>query len=293
MVPARDFSVLLSVALYDEMTRAQVQRLHFPDDKDGRITRKRLTVLHEEVGLLNRTNMRTVNPAVNAGVGAPCYYLSAKGAEFLAQETEDPAYKLCNTTTPHHLYLYHYLYHFIAVTETQMMLRRACELAGDVEVAEWLGERSLKDPREKDPAKRYRLYHRFHEKLCCVPDAGFLLRKGEFRKVYYLEQDRDTTKSAERVASQKAGGFAALAEQQIHLTKHFPAATWKNFNVLCVTPTPRRRDALRKAVSKQPLGMMWKFASLTDLKPETFLTGPVWFKGDGKEGESLLQKGPK
>src|SRR6185295_7470374 len=123
--------------------------------------RKRINVL-TDLGLLDYTTMRTVNPAVNAGVSAPVYFMSAKGAEFLAQETGENAYKLCNTSVPHHLYLYH----FIAVAETHMMLRRACGILGDVEVAEWVGERSIANPGERDPDKRYRLYTRFDEKLC-------------------------------------------------------------------------------------------------------------------------------
>lgn len=280
----RDIPVLKSVARYDTLTRDQISRLHFPGDDDGRITRKRLNVLHK-LGLVNRTRMLTVSPDVDGGVGAPVYYPSAKGSEFLANVTGENTYRLCNTTTPNHLYLYH----FVAVAETHMMIDRACAILGDVFIADWAGERSLTDPKESEAEKRYRLYARF-DKIACVPDAGFLLQKGDFAKVFYLEQDRDTTKSAERVAAQKCQGYAKLAEHQVHLKKHFPTATWKNFNVLMVAPTPTRRDNLWKAVRAKPGGGMWKFASLTDLTPETVLTEPVWYQGDGSEPSALLRR---
>lgn len=280
----RDIPVLQSVARYDTLTRAQITRLHFPGDDDGRITRKRLGVL-TKLGLLNRTRMLTVSPDVDGGVGAPVYYPSARGAEFLAGVTGENGYRLCNTATPNHLFLYH----FVAVAETHMLLDRACALTADVTVADWAGERAIADPKASEAEKRYRLYARF-DKIACVPDAGFLLKKGDFAKAFYLEQDRDTTKSAERVAAQKCQGYVKLAEHQVHLTRHFPAATWKNFNVLVVAPTPTRRDNLWKAVRAKTGGGMWKFASLTDLKPETALTEPVWYQGDAGEPSSLLRR---
>src|SRR5207249_699104 len=156
-----------------------------------------------------------------------------------------------NTTTPHHLYLYH----FCAVAETHMTVARSCEIAG-MELVEWVGERALRDPRQTEPERRYRLYQRF-DRVVCVPDAGLLLKKGNLAKVYYLEQDRDTTRSAERVAASKCGGYAALFEARGHY-RHFPDATWDNFNVLLVAPSPRRRDNLRAAVTKKPRGGIWK-----------------------------------
>jgi len=279
-IPERDEKFMFSVARYDTLTRAQITDLHadlLPCKQADRVTRKRLGILVED-GFMNVTNMRTMNPSVNYGIGSPVFYMSSKGASWLAQQTGENAYLLCNTTTPHHLFLYH----FIAVSSTHIMLRRACPLAG-VELGEWIGERALAKPDEKEPSKKYRLHTTLGEKLVCVPDAGFLLQKGDFAKVYYLEQDRDSTKNAEKVAAQKCNGYAALAEKEIHLSKHFPNATWKNFNVLCIAPTPRRRDALRKAIIGKPGGGMWKFASLTDLKPETILSGNVWYKGDSPE----------
>ena len=67
-VRLRDIEVLASVARYYTLTRGQINRLHFPSDHDGRITRKRLRLLHEE-GLVNRTNMQVVNPAMGAPAG--------------------------------------------------------------------------------------------------------------------------------------------------------------------------------------------------------------------------------
>src|SRR5688572_20523606 len=163
----RDLDVLRTVADHDVMIRSQITRLVFPGDKGGRITRKRVDGL-SKLDLLSETFMQTVNPTVNHGIGSPVYYPSAKGAAFLAQELEDDRYLLLNTQAPHHLYLYH----FIAVTETHMMLNRAAGLCEGVRVAEWFGERALVDRGAKETVPgRYRLQVQITDKLVCKPDA--------------------------------------------------------------------------------------------------------------------------
>ena len=238
MLQIRDIEVLASVARYYTLTRAQVNRLHFPTDADGRITRKRLRLLHDD-GLINRTNMQVVNPSM--GAPAYVYYPSAKGCAFLAQEMKDERYKATCTLTPNWMYLYHW----VEVAQTHIVLDQSVAQLPGVNVIDWISEWSVANPQEKEPEKRYKLYTRLGEKLVCGPDAGFLLEKDGFRKVFYLEQDRDTTKNAERVAAQKCHGYAGLYEKRLHVGRHFPIANVEKFSVLFVAPSVNRRDALK------------------------------------------------
>lgn len=287
MLPPRDFAILLSVARYDTLTRAQVTALHFPEDQDGRITRKRLKILTQR-GLLNQTGMQVVNPAVNGGVTAPVYYPSARGLEYLSQERQDDSFRLVNATTP----AWTTLYHAVAVAQTRITLDLAATRRTDVTVVEHVGERALRDPTAAEPQARYRLFTLVTQEpyLVCKPDAAFLLQKEGARKVFYLEQDRDSTKSAERVAAQKAGGYAGLLEHRLHL-RHFPGVTEEAFRVLLVAPTTPRREALRKAVAKKACARLWRFASLPDLSPDSFLSGPVWYRAEGEQAEPLVPGG--
>ena len=41
MLQLRDIEVMASIARYYTLTRLQINRIHFPNDHDGRITRKR------------------------------------------------------------------------------------------------------------------------------------------------------------------------------------------------------------------------------------------------------------
>jgi hypothetical protein len=233
--------------------------------------------------------MQTTNPAVNYGIAAPVYYSSRDGVAYLSQELEDERYLKINTRTPNWLFLYH----FVAVAGTHIMLDRAAERVAGLRITDWIGERAIANPDEKDPDKLYRLYTIISDapRIVCVPDAAFLMEKDGFRKVFYLEQDRDTTKNAERIAAQKCQGYAGLMEKKLHLTRHFPQANVDKFTVLMIAPTERRRDNLRKAITPKPGGNLWRFTSLTELTPETFLTAPVWHSGKDAPSSLIQQKG--
>jgi hypothetical protein len=280
---------MASIARYYTLTRSQINRLHYPTDFEGRLTRKRLGVIHG-AGLINRTQMQVVNPSM--GAPAYVYYPSAKGCTFLAQELKDDRYKKVCTLTPNWMHLYHW----IAISHTHILLDQAVAKFPSVLVDDWISEWDTLNADEKEPEKKYRLYTKLGPKLVCAPDAAFLLAKGGFRKAFYIEQDRDTTKSADRVAAQKCFGYASLAENRVHISRHFPTATSEKFTVLFVTPSANRRDALKKAFATKRDAWLYRFTSQLELTDETFLTIPIWHPCEGepvplfKDGASLLLK---
>ncbi len=214
------------------------------------------------------------------------YYPSTKGCTFLAQELKEERYKSACTLTPNWMYLYHW----VEVAQTHITLDQAAAKLPDTTVDDWMSEWSIADANENEPEKRFRLFTRLGPKLVCAPDAAFLLQRDGFRKAFYLEQDRDTTKSADRVAAQKCHGYASLFERRMHINRHFPTVNVEKFTVLFVTPTPRRRDALRAAFLSKPAAWMYKFASQSELSPDTFLAGTVWYPCDGLS-TALLKEG--
>ena len=284
MLTSRDISVVTSVAHYYTLTRPQITRLHFPGDSDGRITRKRLQVVLG-AGLIHRTHMQVVNPAM--GAPAPVYYPSEKGIAFLAQEREDARYLTVCTQTP----TWQNLYHWVQIAETHIVLDQAAARVPGLTIADWLSEWSVANPEATAPEKRYCLYTLLSEpgqpRLLAAPDAGFLLEKDTFRKVFYLEQDRDSTKNAQRVASQKAKGYAVLFERRLQ-ARHFPTTNVEKFSVLMIAPTAKRREALRAAFATMPGASLWKFASQTELTADSFLTDSVWHPCSGAPSALLL-----
>ncbi len=282
MITPRDVDVLRALARYYVLSRAQIQRLCFPTDVDGRITRRRIAALVHQ-GLMNRTHLCLVS---HAGSASPAYYPARRGCEMLAELCDDEHYYLTPARPPQT----HHLYHWLAVSETHIAIDCALALpsADHIECKEWLNEWDIANKDESDPAKRFRLYTLITStpRLACVPDAAFLLETAGHAMVFYVEQDRATS-SARQIAFRKSQGYAALFEQKLH-RRHFPLTTLDRFVVLMITTTKNRRDSLCKAVASRPGADLWRFACLDDLEPEHVFLAPVWRKCNG-ESTSLIK----
>lgn len=275
MITDRDIEILSAAERYYVLNRPQIQRLFFPDHQSGRVTRRRLQTLVSE-NLLNRHNLVFHNP--RAGSPGPVYYPSRKGCEFLAEYFDDEKYLLTPTQAPHS----HHVFHWLAVTETHIAVDQAIALQVDVKLDGWLNEWDIANKDESLPHKRYRIFTLLREspRLVCAPDSAFMLSMRKHKKVFYLEQDRNTS-GARRVAASKTKGYDEMVKRGLHL-RHFPEATVPLFTVLLIAPTARRRDALRKAFREKPGKDLWKFAAATDLTPETFLHEPIFYPCEGE-----------
>jgi hypothetical protein len=275
MITERDVAILLALVRYYVLNRMQIQRLCFPTDANGRITRRRIQSLVDGK-LINRTQMQVYNPA--AGSPAPVYYPARKGCEFLAEHLDDERFLAIPTQTPQN----HHLFHWLAVSDTHISLDAAIAAQSEVQLAEWLNEWDVANKDEPAPEKRFRIYTLIQDKprLVCAPDAAFLLSMGGHRKVFYLEQDRNTS-GVSQIAASKAPGYAAMTERTMH-RRHFPQTTLDAFSVLMVAPSERRRDALVKAMRGKPGAALWRFATVADLTADKALFSPVWFPCDGE-----------
>ena len=155
-------------------------------------------------------------------------------------------------------------------------------LQGEVTLTDWLNEWDTANKEESAPEKRYRIYTLIHDqpRLVCAPNSAFLLSARGHAKVYYLEQDRNTS-GVHQIAASKSPGYAAMAERRLH-RRHFPTTTLDNFGVLMIAPNERRRDALKKALRDKPGAALWRFAAAPDLTPERFLFAPIFHPCEGE-----------
>jgi hypothetical protein len=276
MITEYHIAILIAVATYYTLTRAQIQRLCCPKDKDGRVTRKRILQL-VLLGLLNKTRMEVINPYTR-GAGMPVYYLSRKGSELLACELKDERWLNCCTQTPN----WQHLAHWTAVADFHIVLDQGFPGQNHATLGGWLGEWDIANPDEKEPHKRYRLFTLISDKpnrLVCNPDAAFLLCAGNYAKIHYLELDRGTS-GIQQIAQSKTPGFAELAKRKLH-SRHFPATNTDSFFVLSVSPSAERRDLLRKAIAGKLGAELWKFAAWPEITPETVLFGAIWYRCEG------------
>lgn len=277
MLTERDIQVLLCLFRYYVLSRSQIQRLCFPGDQTGRVTRRRLQTLVDQK-LIQRTEILVVHPDMPSP--GPAYFSSPRGLQVLADYHGDERF-LSGTTRSPQVYR---LLHWLAVSETHMILDAALALHPHVKCRQFFNEWDVVNPEETEPQRRFRLYLLIHEtpRLVCAPDAAFLLEMDGHRKAFYLEQDRNTS-GTRQIAASKTKGYSVMAEQALH-RKHFPDETIGVFNVLMIAPDERRRDALRKAIRDKPGAELWKFACIGDVLPETLFHEPVFFPciGDPK-----------
>src|SRR3712207_6198957 len=132
LLTERDLDCLTTVWTFQFLTRGQIQRLCYPTDSSGRITRRRLQLL-VELSLINRFKSFIYNPA--AGPAAPTYYMAKKGLEMLAEFHRDDTFLLGCTRPPQA----HHIFHWIAVSETHITFAQATQ-QGDIHLLGWINE---------------------------------------------------------------------------------------------------------------------------------------------------------
>lgn len=275
MLTERDVhSVLLPVVRYYVLSRQQIQRLGFPGDKNGRVTRRRIQVV-VDAGFIARHTLFPYNPVL--GSPAPVYYPTRQGIEFLASHLSDERYLAVNTHAPNS----NNLLHWLAISETRITIDQAIAAQVDVKLDGWINEYDVVNKDESRPEKRFHLYTLLQQspRLVCAPDAAFLLNLRGFKKVFYLEQDRGTT-GAHQLAASRPKGYAAFFEQKLH-RRHFPETNLDTFTVAMLTTTPNRRDFLRKSFKNVPGANLWKFVAQCDFTPANFLHAPIFHGIDG------------
>lgn len=278
-VPPRKFAMIKAVCDYYTLTRPMIQWII--GVKNDRAVRDDLSVLTRD-GFIQKTRMQAVNPSV--GNPAPVYFPSRKGAEYVAAETGDERYLRVCTKTPDWTHLWHWL----GVSGVHITLDRAVALVPSVTVIGWYGEWDEVNPSAPVPQDRYRIYTLIREKpkLVCAPDACFALGIGQHSKTYYLELDRATS-GIQQIAASKTPGYSALNSSGLH-RRHFET-TAESFTVLHLSPTPGRRDLLRRAITTKEGAELHRFASLSDWTPEKAITESIFYPCIGNEPQPLIR----
>lgn len=283
MITERDIAILLALTRYYVLSTPLIQQLCFPTDTSGRVARRRLGSLVDQ-HLLNRQSMLYCAP--NGGAPASVYFPAVLGNELLASHFDNPQFLATSTLAP----IPHHIPHWIEISKTHIAFDTAVEKQEDSKIEGWINEYDVVNKDESDPARRYRLYSLLREspRLICAPDAAILLSIRGHKKVFYLEQDRNTI-GARQVADGKTKGYAELSERHGHF-RHFPDATIDSFTVMMVTTHPKRRDILREAIKGKPGASLWRFATVQDMKPATLLNAPIWYPCEGNPSALIRGK---
>ncbi|MFO0966141.1 MAG: replication-relaxation family protein [Gemmataceae bacterium] len=281
----RDIGVLLDIDRYSVMSTPQIRRRRFPNDPDGRVTRRRLQHLKAN-GLVNR--MTSYIHCTSGGPASSLYYPSRKGGELLAAHFGDVRFLATNTQAPPA----HYAWHWQELTDVHMTLDDAIAAQNEVELLGWINEFDIVNKDETLPEKRYRLFTLLREaphRLVCAPDCACLVAIDGESKILLWEIDRATS-GAKQEAISKPPGYAELANRNLQ-RRFFPQATVPGFTVVVVSPTAKRRDLLRQLFREVERADMWRFAAKPELTATatTILFEPVFYPCEGAPAPLIVR----
>ena len=269
-ITERILAILITLWRYKFVTTAQIRRWCVPTDKDGSVTRDVLRKM-AGAGLARRFKAEVHNPIVTSSV--PVWTPTEPGCCLLATKTGDPKYILDGmpNTNGWHMYGHH-----VELTELGHTIVTAFASQKHARLTSLFFEHDVISD-AKEPEKRFRLFTLVREeqgkRIVCVPDMAFEVEIGDYRRAYYVENERGTD-TPKRVAAKKSPGYAMM---QNHFRQHFPEA--QDWRVLFVWPNAGLRDAARRAVD--PLkSESWLFAAWPDIT-DSFLHSPVIYTADG------------
>jgi hypothetical protein len=273
MLSQRVIQILILIATHFTLTAGQIRRLVFGDqhDRDGRQTRRILAEMLRRQ-LIQKTHMEVTNPL--HPVTASVYYPSKTGCEALARQTENMAWLLTNCQTPQ----WQNLRHFLQMSELRILIQSAIAAQDLVAMPHFYNEFDIVNVQatRDNPAERYRLYtvcSTVPHRIICCPDAAFCLKDQEGGgRAYYVELE--TGSNPFKAAAEKTPGYAALEAGHLY-RKHFPEMD--RFAVLVFAPNASWRDGLRKSFRKKERPDLYRFAALTELTPQNFLHGKVFY----------------
>lgn len=283
-VTRRDLPTLKLLARYGVMSTRQIQRLCYPTDVSGRITRRRLQILSRD-DYVRKSALEVVNP--KRGGSTPLWHLGNQGREELSIELADDRLLLKPINPPKPLHPYH----AILLTDFYAMVDAAIAVQDHVVIEASFHEHEFVNINEPDPKKHFRLFTEIQAKdprITCSPDMALVLRVDEYVGAFYVEMESGTN-GPRFAASNKFRGYAALAKRELHRERHFPSVTLKSPRVLSIWPTPKKRDAFLRQMRNKDAAVLWSAAADTDLSAETLLHGPVWYRVGSDKPSPLVK----
>lgn len=265
------------------MSTGQIRDLCYEGDVSGRITRRRLHKLKAN-GYVCKPNLEAVNP--KRGGSVPVWHLGKKGREELALKLRDDAFLLKPITAPKPLHPYH----AIVVADVYAMIDAAIAKQERVLLEASFNEHEIVNVGEEDPKSRFKLFTEIQHanpRIVCIPDLAILLRDGEHTGAFYFEVETGTN-GTRWFAARKHRGYHELSNRQLH-RRHFPSVTVNTPYVLTICPDAYYRDGLIREFQKRHGKELWRFASMSDLTPKTFLHGAIWHRTDNDEPGPLVK----
>lgn len=269
----RDSRILEAVHAFDGVLGDyQVRRLFFTGERQ---CRGRLSLLFQH-GYLKRPHRQRRS-------SLPCsvYWLGERGAAHVAGLTGQALSEFSYRQEPR----WSQVEHDLAVNDFRLDVMEACQEQPDLALEEWIPEGeflahpdlvTFAQPNGSRKTRQVR------------PDGFFVVRRGTYRSRLLLEIDRATEDNPRFGREKVRPGVAYLRSPGYRQRFGYQSGRW-----LVVTTSARRAANLKRqaeiAAGKE--ARLFYFATFAEVRPDTVLTAPIWYRGGGEQSVPLFPSG--
>lgn len=283
----RDLEILQAICTARYMTAPQIEALFWRDAKGStygakKACQRRLRLLTYH-GLLRRIEL-----PVKRGEGTRpyIYAIDQLAANVLIEEVGiDPAVVEWRPRSSEENYPF--LQHLLDTTDFRIALAQACK-ASKVTLVSWTDEREIKSQEAYDYVELLGPLGGA-QKVAVVPDASFVISRGDRQARYVLETDRGTVSISptlwnRRGWTQKIKAYMEYYQSGLYEKRYNTASML----VLTVTTSPARLVQMKEATEEAGGDSRFLFTTFENAQADTLLTGEIWYRAGREETYSLL-----
>jgi hypothetical protein len=278
-IQQRDLNLLGELGLVNWMSTSFIHTRHFPNDRTGEATRRRLR-LHAANGLIESVDLHiTTQPGTGR---APRFHrLLQYGAEVYEDLTGVRPARVSRSSLPKP----HTIQHRAGMGETLLKFKDACKHA-ELPATEWILEYDALagSPPGATFHERFVICHELADesgvKHRVWPDAlstlNVVTKDGVAQLAIAWEYDRGTEPHAQLRA--KLDPYSLWIATSGY-REHYPDA--RDIRVCFVLPSQRRLDNVIETLGDHPIANYLRFVSESDFTTDRILTAPIWHDTKG------------
>lgn len=283
----RDLEILQAIGTARYMTAPQVEALFWCHLKG--VTYGTKKACQRRLRLLTHHHLlRRIELPVKRGEGSKpyIYALDRRGAELLMQEVGiDPAVAEWRPRSREENYPF--LQHLLDTTDFRIALLRACE-ARHVTLVSWTDEREIKSQEAYDHVELLGPLGG-PQKVAVIPDASFVISRGDRQARYVLEIDRGTVTIAPTLWNRR-GWIQKIKAYMEYYQSGLYEKRYQTTSMLVLTiTTSQARLAQMKETTEEVGGdSRFLFTTFENAQADMLLTGEIWYRAAHAESYSLL-----
>lgn len=284
----RDLQILEAVHTARYLETSQIEALFWRETATGKFgpqkaCARRLRLLHA-AGYVRRIERPVLR---GKGTQTYVYALTKKSAHLLVTELGlDPSDMDWQPKSQEENYPF--LAHLLATTDFRIALQKACPRVG-LALEMWLDEKVLRTAGIDYvmlPGPNGELL-----KTAVIPDAVFMLARGDKRAIFFVEIDMGTV-SVEPSLWQRKGWAKKVQAYGVYMNSAAYASRYEDrrARVLTITTSEKRLKNLKALAEKADgASLLWFSTFAQALDPSQLLTAPIWYPAGSDAPRPLIE----